>query len=187
MKKTGIPTYWFALLTALGTVGCGAEGVENAGGPNQPVEQSEHALTWRTLHGSSAGTKVTTGENYLLGYQLRSGSWIDQLKIVGYYGYKAGPFGGGGGSDQGYHQCNTGDTIVGMYGYANASYVTQLGFICGVYSTGATYDLPAGGQPTGTPFRDVCPAKQSLDALQVYYGTYVNGIVAGCGVPIVIL
>jgi hypothetical protein len=189
MKKAHIPRYWFALLIAFGTVGCGAEGVENAVGSEQGVEQSEHDLTgWNPYHGGPGGSPFQTSATSP-GYSGVTVSYdsnhIRQIKFLLYGGGSQGPYGGGGGTVA-TASCNPGWQIGGVYGYADASNLYNLWFLC--LGPSGQYNWIGGwtNNSSGTSFMDTCnQAGTAITQWSGRAGAWIDGIRAYCGYPII--
>lgn len=175
-----------SVLSAWGTLGC-ASAPESSDDPE--LGQVEQQL-WQPYHGGGGGLPYSdrlVGTNNYTGYALRSGSYVDYIKLEKVnkqgvrYRWPSG-IGGSGGSDSGWISCPTGQYIVGMYGRAGM-YLDQLGFYCGTLDHTTMSPQPAFGGTGGNPFTDICPAGEIMKNYSIRAGSWIDGIQINCGVP----
>lgn len=173
-----------ATILLLGAVGCAAEPGGGGADDEQDVSRAEQAWSvWQGPHGGGGGNEFVTS-NYLdvpfYGVDLMCGSNVDKLKMLGYWGYSFGPFGGSGGSPL-QVRCNSGDVVVGIAGRADDSSVTGLVVICG-NTYGYTYGSAAcGWAGEGSPFENVCPPGQYVTRVRGRSGAWLDRIEIACG------
>jgi hypothetical protein len=181
----------------LSVIGCGVEPMDTDGKSmgsdtehrsiaakskwNPPLQEFE-----LPFHGAWDGNSRWTGFDNFYGYNLNTGSLVDQATFV-YQQWNPlsaetyGPWGGPGGSNSGWQICiDSSEWLVGVYG-REGSALDQLGFICAnPYNPASRHDLPAFGGGGGTPFREVCPNGMNIGQIGLYTGTYVYGIKVYC-------
>jgi hypothetical protein len=181
MNIKGNLVHWFGVVALLGSgVGCGApEGTESAGEQDLGTTEQKEVLRY---HGGGGGRPFTlpyASYAYDGFYNIRTGSFVDQVTFRYFYPMRyTDSVGRGGGSDRGAHTCS--NWMIGIFG-RSGSYVDQLGIICGNADHSGRYTIGPWGGNSGDYFYDECPTGQMVKQVMGRSGDYLDGIQINCG------
>lgn len=185
-----------AAVALLGVAACSGEApmdeasadamIEEEAAQSEEIATVKQALTSLPKRGGSGGTQwaISAPQNYFA-FKAYTGSWVDSLNFKYHYppygDFETGRYGGAGGVDQGWKQCNGSDLAIGYRVRVNSyGYVQAFGLTCRS-SLGYNYTLSIVGGTGGTEYYDSCPTNQRLKGMYIWFGTYVDAIQGLCG------